>query len=232
MTETSVGYIRSESPLEKIVSSRLFWAFFMLLFFSYPIYRSMNRTLPEPLPTLYPAPAFKLTNEFNKPFASSDLLGKPYIASFMFTSCPTTCPALMEKMQLVQKRVRGLGTNFAILSFTVDPENDSPKVLHRYARDLQANPFVWTFLTGEKTDLQRILIDGYKVPMGEFEEIEGVVDGAKVSLFDIAHTNKVVLVDAAGMIRGYYSTTKEDIDRLMIDVGLLINNGYAPQDNS
>lgn len=232
MSKTSVGYIRKDSGLEKLVSSKLFWIFFVSLFFAYPIYRSMNRTLPEPLPILYPAPEFKLTNEFGKPFGSADLKGKTYVASFMFTSCPTTCPALMEKMQLIQKRVRGLGTNFGILSFTVDPENDSPKVLHRYARDLQANPYVWSFLTGEKAELQRVLIEGYKVPMGEFEEIEGVVDGAKVSLFDIAHTNKVVLVDANGMIRGYYSTTKEDIDRLMIDVGLLINNGYAPQDNT
>ena len=225
--QTNIGYIRNESLLEKIVSSKLFWCLFMILFFSYPIYRSMNRELPEPLPMLYAAPTFNLTNEFGKPFGSADLKGKPYVANFMFTSCPTTCPALMEKMQLIQKRVRELGTNFAIATFTVDPENDTPKVLHKYARDLQANPFVWNFLTGDKASLQKTLIDGYKVPMGDFEQIEGVVDGAKVSLFDIAHTNKVVLVDREGMIRGYYSTTKEDIDRLMIDVGLLINNSYA-----
>lgn len=225
--QTTLGYIRKESLIEKIVSKRLFWAFFVVLFFAYPIYRSMNRVLPEPLPVLYPAPKFALTNEFGKPFGSADLAGKPYVANFMFTSCPTTCPALMEKMQLIQKRVRGLGTNFGIVTFTVDPENDTPKILHKYARDLQANPYVWTFLTGEKKDMQNILIDGFKVPMGDFEQIEGVVDGAKVSLFDIAHTNKVALVDREGMIRGYYSTTKEDIDRLMIDVGLLINNSYA-----
>lgn len=225
--ETTLGYIRKESFLEKLVSRKFFWLFFVILFFSYPIYRSMNRDLPEPLPMLYKAPNFNLTNEFGKPFGAADLAGKPYVANFMFSSCPTTCPALMEKMQLIQKRVRGLGTNFAIVSFTVDPENDTPKVLHKYARDLQANPFVWSFLTGEKEELQKTLIDGFKVPMGEFEQIEGVVDGAKVSLFDIAHTNKVVLVDREGMIRGYYSTTKEDIDRLMIDVGLLVNNSYA-----
>ncbi len=225
--QTSLGYIRNESFLEKIVSKKFFWLFFVVLFFSYPIYRSMNRVLPEPLPVLYDAPKFNLTNEFGKPFGSADLAGKPYIANFMFSSCPTTCPALMEKMQLIQKRVRGLGTNFGIVSFTVDPENDTPKVLHRYARALQANPHVWSFLTGEKQELKEILIDGFKVPMGEFEQIEGVVDGATVSLFDIAHTNKVVLVDREGQIRGYYSTTKEDIDRLMIDVGLLINNSYA-----
>jgi hypothetical protein len=42
-------------------------------------------------------------------------------------------------------------------------------------------------------------------------------------LFDIVHTEKLVLVDEVGFVRGYYSTDKISIDQLMIDVGLMIN---------
>lgn len=221
------GYIREDSWFQKLMRMKSFWIIFWVMSFSYPIYRSLNRTLPPPLPVYSQVPEFTLTNEFNKPFGSKDLKGKFYIANFMFTSCPSTCPALMEKMDVIQKRIRGVGAKAALVSFSVDPTNDTPEVLFKYARKRNSNPFIWNFLTGSKVDLQKIVIDGFKVPMGNKEAVEKKLDEKIITLMDIVHSEKVVLIDDKGQIRGYYSTDKVSLDRLMIDMGLLVNNSFS-----
>ena len=226
MSTSTVGYIREETAVERLVRNKFVWIAFFLLTFSYPIYRSMNRVLPPELPRLGKVPEFQLTNGFGKPFGSKDLKGRIYMASFMFTTCPTTCPGLIERMKVAQKRLKGLGQKAALLSITVDPAYDKPEVLFKFARKNKANPYVWHFLTGSRQDLEALLIDGFKVPMGEKEPVEGVVGAEKVNLMDIAHTEKLVLVDTEGEIRGYYSTDKDGMNRLMIDVGLLVNRKY------
>jgi protein SCO1/2 len=227
VTTTSTGYYREDNLLQKIIRKKSFWIIFWLLSFSYPIYRTLTRTLPPPLPVYYTVPEFTLTNEFGKPFGSKDLLGRFYIANFMFTSCPTSCPALMAKMDLVQKRIRGLGTKAAIVTFTVDPEVDTPDVLYKYARKRHSNPFIWNFLTGTKADLEKIVISGFKVPMGNKEPVEKQLAEGKITLFDIAHSEKLVLVDEFGKIRGYYGTERVEMDKMMIDLGLLVNRSFS-----
>jgi protein SCO1/2 len=179
------------------------------------------------LPTYYKVPEFSLTNDFNKSFGTKDLIGRYYIANFMFTSCPSSCPALMEKMDLVQKRIRGLGTKAAIVTFTVDPTHDTADVLFKFARKRHSNPFIWSYLTGTEADLKKIVIDGFKVPMGNKEAVSKKLEDKTITLFDIAHTEKVVLVDDKGMIRGYYGTDKIEMDKLMTDLGLLVNNSFS-----
>ena len=187
------------------------------LLFAYPVYRSLNRVLPPELPVMSKLPDYKLVDEMGKGFGSGDLKGRVYLASFVFTSCPMTCRELLEKMQKVQKRVKGVGNKIALVTFSVDPEYDTPKILYKTARDLKANPFIWKFVTGEKEKVRSLLVDGFKVPMGEKEAIG---DG---SMIDIAHSEKIVLVDESGHIRGYYNVDKDSLNQLMIDVGLLIN---------
>ena len=225
------GYFREDNWFQKLMRTKSFWIIFWLFSFSYPVYRSINRTLPPPLPVYYQVPEFSLTNEFNKPFGSKDLKGKFYIANFMFTSCPSSCPALMEKMDKIQKRIRGVGTVAAIVTFTVDPTTDTPETLFKFARKRHANPFIWNFLTGSEADLKKIVIDGYKVPMGNKETVTKKLEDKNITLIDIAHSDRVVLVDDKGRIRGYYSTDKVEMDKLMIDLGLLVNNSFSkPQE--
>lgn len=227
MAQTLASYYREDNWFQKLVRKKSFWLLFWILSFSYPVYKTLNRTLPPPLPIYYTVPEFSLTNEFGKKFGNKDLQGKFYIASFMFTSCPTTCPALLTKLDLVQKRIRGLGTKAAIVTFTVDPEVDTPEVLYKFARKRHSNPFIWTYLTGPRADLEKIVIEGFKVPMSGKEAIEKQVGNEKVTLFDIAHTEKLVLVDNNGQIRGYYGTERVEMDRMMIDLGLLVNNSFS-----
>ncbi len=231
MTQILTGFIRDESWLQKVMRMKSFWIFAWIFLFSYPVYRSLHRILPPPLPVYYQVPEFSLTNEFKKPFGTKDLSGKYYIANFMFTSCSTTCPALMDQMDVIQKRIRGLGTKAAIVTFTVDPMTDTPEVLFKYARKRNTNPFIWNFLTGSKSDLEKIVINGFKVPMGNKESVAKKLNDKSISLFDIAHSEKVVLVDNFGRVRGYYGTDKIELDRLMIDLGLLVNNSFSMPKN-
>ena len=229
-TQIMNGYVREDNWFYKMIRMKSFWIIFWLFSFSYPIYRSLTRILPPPLPIYYQVPEFNLTNEFNKSFGSKDLKGKFYIANFMFTSCPSSCPSLMEKMDLIQKRLRGVGSVVSIVTFTVNPSTDTPEVLFKYARKRHANPYMWNFLTGSEADLKKIVIDGFKVPMGNKESVTKKLEDKTVSLIDIAHSDRVVLVDDKGRVRGYYSTDKFEMDKLMIDVGLLVNNSFkTPQ---
>lgn len=226
--EPAQTFFREDYWYQKIIRKKSFWLIFWTLSFSYPVFRTLTRTLPSPLPVYYQVPEFNLTNEFGKPFGSKDLLGKFYIVNFMFTTCPTTCPALMAKMDLVQKRIRGLGTKAAIVTFTVDPDFDTPEVLYKYARKRHSNPFIWNYLTGTKKELEKLLIFGFKVPMGNKESVEKKLAEGPITLFDIVHSEKLVLVDAVGQIRGYYGTERVEMDKMMIDLGLLVNNSFSP----
>jgi len=199
----------------KVVSSKLFWILSITFLFSFPIYRSVIRELPNPLPILGEVPEFSFIDENDKSFGTRDLKGKVYIANFMFTSCQTACPLLLKKVQKVQHRLRGVIDRAAILSFTVDPKVDRPSVLFAKAREYKANPNVWRFLTSTEEEVKKLLVDGFKVPMGD-KELAG-------NVWDVAHSNKLVLVDQKGRIRGYYSIEDESINHLMIDIGLVIN---------
>jgi len=121
----------------------------------------------------------------------------------------------LKQMQTVQHRIRGVIDRAAIVSFTVDPDTDTSKVLFAKARELQANPVVWRFLTASLEDTKKLLVDGFKVPVGNKEIANNIMD--------VAHSNKLVLVDKEGKIRGYYAAEKDGINQLMIDTGLLIN---------
>ncbi len=214
-TVTTPGQMRQTNFIEKLVGSKLFWVLAVTFLFAYPIYRSVYRTLPPELAVLSILPEYRFVDENGKTFGSHELKGKVYVANFMFTSCTTFCPKLLVDVQKVQHRMRGVIDRAAIVSFTVDPETDTPAVLFARARELKANPFVWRFLSSSIEETKKLLVEGFKVPVGD-KEIAG-------SVMEVAHSNKLVLVDQAGRVRGYYNTDKDSVNQLMIDMGLLIN---------
>jgi protein SCO1/2 len=138
-----------------------------------------------------------------------------WVASFVFTSCPSVCPALMERMQQVQHRSRNAGAAVRLVTFTVDPETDTPERLAAFARRFKASPYRWTFLTGDLGVIESTVVGGFKLAMGRDAE----------NLFQIFHSERLVLVDREGFIRGYYEANDEGIDKLMRDVSLVLNLG-------
>lgn len=209
------GIIRQNNLVEKLVKSKIAWAVILMYFFSIPILRTMNRELPADLPVYHKVPAFSLIDENGDAFGSNDLSGKLYIVNFHFTNCPTICGKMMRGMQKIQKRVKGVKHKIHLVSITVDPENDTSKVLFKKARSLNANPYLWKFLTGDKKDIKNLSLNGFKLAIGDKKETANV--------YDIAHSGKFILVDGEHNIRGFYSNDKGSINQFMIDVGLLLN---------
>src|SRR6266516_4919599 len=79
-------------------------------------------------------PSFQFVNQNGQPFGSAQLAGKIWIADFIYTTCPGPCPMISSRMNELQKPLEK--TDVHLVSFSVDPEKDTPDVLHRYAEKL------------------------------------------------------------------------------------------------
>jgi protein SCO1/2 len=128
-----------------------------------------------------------------------ELLGRPWIADFIFTRCGGPCPLLSAQMARLQ---RELPREVRLISFTVDPDADTPEALQDYAARFGADPDRWMFLRGEKAGLYRLMYEGFNLPLAENP---GAAPGA-----GFIHSTRFVLVDAEGAVHGYYDGNDED----------------------
>ncbi len=156
-------------------------------------------------------PGFQLTNQNGQPFGSAQLSGKIWIADFIYTTCPGPCPMISSRMSELQKPLQK--TDVHLVSFSVDPEKDTPEVLRGYADKLQAEPGRWDFLTGAKPAIYKLSHDGFKLAVSDGSDAQGIP----------VHSTRIVLVDRHGQIRGYYDATEpEAITKLLADTNHLL----------
>jgi protein SCO1/2 len=165
---------------------------------------------PPRLPVLGAVPAFHLLDERGAPYANDAMLGHVDVVDFVFTRCPSSCPRLTARMGELQSRLARDRSAARLVSFSVDPENDTPPVLAAYATQAGADRARWTFVTGPVDDVMRAVVLGFKVSAAK------VATGAND--YDVTHGNWFVLTDRTGAIRGYYPTEEAaDFDRLVSD---------------
>jgi protein SCO1/2 len=166
----------------------------------------------EPLPVLGTVPTFELTSQTGKAWSSKSLDGRVWVANFVFTRCPTICPAFTAKMARIQKKT---ADEVSLVSFSVDPEFDTPAKLAEYATKYEATPR-WTFLTGERPAIEAVVVKGMMQPM-----VKG--DG---SLMSIGHGSYFVLIDGKQQIRGFYRFNDEDsVQQEVRDAAALVAGG-------
>jgi protein SCO1/2 len=178
---------------------------------------ALMRPRTEPLQRLGSLPDFTFTRQDGQPFGRAQLLGRPFVANFIFTRCPTICPVFTQKMARLQKSTADLGPELALVSFSVDPKYDTPERLTDYAARYGADPTRWSFLTGDYTRLQDTVVGGFKIAMGRESDDENDIPG-------IFHGSHFVLVDGTGEIRGYYNSEDDDtVERLSRDAKLLVH---------
>ena len=161
-------------------------------------------------------PDFSFTERSGQALSMKDLLGRVWIADFIFTSCAGPCPLMSRHMQRLQTDLADLEL-LRLVSFTVDPDRDTPEVLRAYGERYDADPQRWLFLTGPMDRIYDIAIKGFKITVEAARENNQII-----------HDTRFILVDAAGVIRGYYdSTSTEALERLRRDASALENRGGA-----
>jgi protein SCO1/2 len=160
-------------------------------------------------------PDFLLVDQYNREIGREEMKGKVTIVDFFFTSCPSICPVMSSEMERVQDAFRG-EKQVQLFSVSIDPTYDTPKILAEYAERHRAEKDKWFFLTGDKDRIYELARCGFVLP---------TIDGASVPE-DFIHSDKFVLVDELGRIRGYYSgTERESVDQLILETKILLYNG-------
>jgi protein SCO1/2 len=156
-------------------------------------------------------PNFELVNQEGQRFGSVQLAGKIWIADFIYTSCSGPCPMISTRMSELQKPLEK--TDVHLVSFSVDPEKDTPDVLRGYAEKLHAEPKRWDFLTGRKSAIYNLSHNDFKLAVSDGSDEAGIP----------VHSTRMVLVDRHGAIRGYYEATDADaVTKLLADTSHLL----------
>jgi protein SCO1/2 len=162
------------------------------------------------LPTIGRAPDFELISQDGVRVALVDLRNKVVAVTFIYTSCPDTCPLLTAKMAQVQDELGPkFGSKIAFISITVDPERDTPDVLRNYAQSFGANLAGWTFLTGTPQNI-RAVAKRYGVSV------------TKSVGSDVDHTFLTSLIDQQGTLRVQYLGVRFDIEEFRRDLLSLV----------
>lgn len=168
----------------------------------FPLMFAGCTTLP-PMRVYGRVPAFQLISQTGQPFDRRSLDGKIWVADFIFTHCSGPCPRMSAQMRRVQTAVTGL-PDVRLVSFSVDPERDTPTVLAEYATRYHAQLGRWFFLTGDQKTLDALDRRAFML---------GNVDGS------LEHSTRFILIDRQGRIRGYYGTDEDDpTARLIVDI--------------
>ncbi|RSK47728.1 SCO family protein [Hymenobacter rigui] len=154
---------------------------------------------------------FQFTSQSGRQVTGAELRSKGlYVASFFFASCPGACPRMNSQLVRVQEKFRS-DPRVRLASFTVDPAHDSVAVLARYAEEYGAIAGKWFFLTGDKTALNRLATQEFRLP---------APTGSGPAL---VHSQTVFLVDRNGQVRGCYEGTDEkDVNRLITEIDVLL----------
>lgn len=183
--------------------------------FTLPVYYAEDSIEVKPgkykITSAHTVPAFTFTNQNGTTYNSDVLKGKIWVADFIFTRCPGICPKMTTQLTRVQESFEK-DTSVKLITFTVDPGYDSAAILKAYAKYYNADESRWTFLTGEKEKIYALGQRGFFITTME--------DTARP--LEFLHSDKLVLVDKDGWIRGYYNgTDQEEVDKLITEINVL-----------
>ncbi len=171
------------------------------------------RAQSQRLPVLSEVPEFVLVERSGSDVRLSDLLGRVWVADFIFTHCAGPCPLLSAQMQALQAPLREM-PDTRLVSFSVDPERDTPGVLSEYADRYLADEDRWLFLTGEKDRVYSVIREGFQLGVG----------GVEAGTDQIMHSLRFALVDRKGRVRAYYDGTDPGLPKkLLPELRMLLN---------
>ena len=165
---------------------------------------------------------FELTNTRGDTIKKNDLLGRPWVVSFIFIRCGGPCPRVSGQMRILQDQLDALGSDARLVTITVDPDYDTPERLAEYAKTFGADPDRWIFLTGDKTEIYRMIQKSFRMPVQE------TVGEDRVPGFEVIHTTNVLLVNADGVVVEKYNSLN-DVEMAALRRKLSGREGESPE---
>jgi protein SCO1/2 len=173
---------------------------------------SKSAPLPDDFGQL---PDFNLVERTGKPMTRQDLAGKTWVAAFVFTRCAGPCTHISGSMAQLQSKLSDV-PNARLVSFSVDPDFDTPAVLTRYAEHFEADAERWYFVTGEAKPMYELLRQGFKVG------VEPAAGEDHKPGNEVTHSTKLVLVDRHGHHRGFFDgLDQKSLDEIVEQVRVL-----------
>jgi protein SCO1/2/putative membrane protein len=141
--------------------------------------------------------SFRLEERSGRTVTDADLAGDVWVAAFVFTRCPSSCPRITSTMKGMQANLAG--SYVRLVSISVDPQHDTPAVLSDYANRFGADPARWWFLTGPRDDIYNLILDRFKVPVSESSPAD-----RKAGAEAVSHSARLALVDRGNRVIGYF----------------------------
>jgi protein SCO1/2 len=156
-------------------------------------------------------PDFTFRDQHDHVVEKRALIGQIWIADFIYTTCQSACPLLTSRLLTVQRRLSDPRLKF--VSFSVDPEHDTPAALARYAVRWGATDARWELLHTDASGL-KALSSSMKLDV-------------TASANEILHTDRFFLLDAQGAVAGSFDSADDDaLEQLLASAGRLL--GTAP----
>lgn len=203
-------------------------SFVILLFGIYAVPKIVNRFEDSGLMKFGKVPDFEFINQEGELVNNATYANKVYVVEFFFSTCPSICPIMNQKMVTLQNSFFG-NPAFGIASISITPEIDTPEVLKEYAKNNGITHKNWHLLTGKSQEVvYNLSTKGFKLYVGKGEESHGGFE----------HSGLFALVDKEGYIRSrkddlgnplmYYSALgdkdfPDQIKELKEDIKLLLN---------
>ncbi len=158
---------------------------------------------------------FTLVTQDGVAITQDDMMGKVHVASFIFTRCAGICPAMVTQLAKVQKAVNG--RDAVLVSYSVTPQDDTPETLAAFGRLRGIDPVRWKLVTGDPEQI-------YSLARTSYFADDGRLAAGKPAVDQFLHTEKALLVDHEGRLRGVYNATlPHEIDKLIADLGQLLD---------
>lgn len=179
-----------------------------------PFYDSADLTPRWTRSTDHRVRDFSLVTQSGGRITRADLMGRAHVASFIYTRCAGICPAMVTQLSKVQKAIDG--QRAVLVSYTATPQDDTPATLAAFGEARGIDPGRWKLVTGDPEQI-------YGLARSSYFADDGRLVAGKPAVEQFLHTEKVLLVDQEGRLRGVYNATlPHEIDKLLADLALLL----------
>jgi cytochrome oxidase Cu insertion factor (SCO1/SenC/PrrC family) len=168
---------------------------------------------------------FTFTERSGRKVTKADLLGHPWLISFIFTRCAGPCPKVSGRMSDLQRLLAG--TDVRLVTLTVDPDFDKPDVLNRYAQSFGADTNRWLYLTGDKEKTYRLINESFKMPVKELTGPD------REPGYEVLHSVNILRVNEKGIVVAKYNALDDvDVARLEHDLAPYIDKAKVDRAKS